>query len=169
MHHKAEKSTSSNMENVLRLQECHKRNITFKQAFFSRGMVDDSVPLKQLSAKEEFSALVNWIRHELPKHQNMELRVDMEGVTYQATLHKDNSQIRVGPITKKYGPGAIRYDWLPGTNYYSLHLGEIEASIRRADLINDAKMKGQEVLNHRKSKMMMKKKDYNQRKKELLM
>ena len=133
------------MENVLRLQECHKRNITFKQAFFSRGMVDDSVPLKQLSAKEEFSALVNWARHEMPRHEDMELRADMEGIIYQATLHKDQNQVRVGPITKKYGPGAIRYDWLPGTNFYSLTLWEINASIMRADLINDAKMKGQEL------------------------
>jgi len=145
VNHKAEKSTSSNMENVMRLQECHKRNITFKQAFFNRGMTDDSIPLKQLSAKEEFSTLVNWARHELPKYEDMELRADMEGVIYQTTLHKDQRQIRVGEITKKYGPGAIRYDWLPGTNYYSLDLGEIKASIWRADMINDAKMKGQEL------------------------
>jgi len=108
-------------------------------------MVDDIIPLKQLSAKAEFSALVNWIRHELPKHEDMELRADMEGVTYKTIVHKDQKQIRVGPVTKIYGPGAIRYDWLPGTNFYSLDLGEIKASIRRADLINDAKMMGQEV------------------------
>ena len=145
MHYKAEKSTSSNMEDILKLQECHKRNITFKQAFFSRGMVDESIPLKQLSAKEEFSALVNWSRYQLPKHQKMDLRVDMEGVTYQTTLNKDKNKIRVGEIVRKNGPGAIRYDWLPETKYHSLHLAEIEASMKRADLINDAKMKGQEL------------------------
>jgi len=133
------------MEDILKLQECHKRNITFKQAFFSRGMVDESIPLKQLSAKGEFSALVNWSRNQLPKHKKMELRVDMEGVTYQTTLHKNQNRIRVSEIVKKYGPGAIRYDWLPGTDYHSLNLDEIETSIKRADLINDAKMKGQEL------------------------
>ena len=69
----------------------------------------------------------------------------MEGVTYQTTLHKDQNKIRVSEIVRKNGPGAIRYDWLPGTNYYSLNLAEIKASMKRADLINDAKMKGQEL------------------------
>ena len=69
----------------------------------------------------------------------------MEGVTYQTTLHKNQNRIRVSEIVKKYGPGAIRYDWLPGTDYHSLNLDEIETSIKRADLINDAKMKGQEL------------------------
>jgi len=63
------------MEDILKLQECHKRKTTFKQAFYR----------------------------------------------------------------------AIRYDWLPGTTYQSLHVKEIEASINRADLINDAKMNGQEL------------------------
>jgi len=133
------------MENVIRLQNCHKRNITFKQAFFTRGMIDDSIPLKQLSAKGEFSALVNWARHELPKYEKMDLRADMEGVVYQTTLYKDDRQIRVGEVARKYGPGAIRYDWLPGTNYYSLTLREIQASMWRADIINDGKMRGQEI------------------------
>jgi len=129
----------------LKLQECHKRKITFKQAFYCRGMVDGKVPLKLLSPEEEFSALVNWTRHELPKGQKMELRIDVEGMTYSTILNRYGNQIRAGTITKKYGPGAIRYDWLPGTTYQSLNVKEIEASINRADLINDAKMNGQEL------------------------
>jgi len=46
---------------------------------------------------------------------------------------------------ESYGPGAIRYDWLPGTNYYSLTLREIQVSMWRADIINDGKMRGQEI------------------------
>ena len=132
------------MEDALKLQECHKRNITFKQAFYRRGMVDDSVPLKHLSAKEEFSTLVNWIRHDLPEYQNMELRIEVEGMIYQTILRKHRREIRVGTI-KKYGPGVIRYDWLPATTCHSLNMNEIEASMERADLINNAKMKGQEL------------------------
>jgi len=108
-------------------------------------MADDEVPLKLLSPKEEFSALVNWTRHELPKGQKMELRIDVEGMTYSTILNRYGNEIRAGTITKKYGPGAIRYDWLPGTTYQSLNVKEIEASINRADLINDAKMNGQEL------------------------
>ena len=61
-------------------------------------MVDGSVPLKHLSAKEEFSALVNWIRHDLPEYQNMELRIEEEGMIYQTILRKHRREIRVGTI-----------------------------------------------------------------------
>ena len=133
------------MEDVLKLHECHKRKLTLKQAFYNRGMENDDIPLKQLSAKGEFSALVNWSRHKLPKGQNMTLRIDVEGVTYQTTLRNQGKELRVGTIRKEYGPGAIRYDWLPGITYHSLDTKKIEESIKRADLINDAKMKGQEM------------------------
>jgi len=76
--------------------------------------------------------LVNWSRNQLPKYKKMELRVDMEGVTYQTTLNKDKNKIRVGEIVRKNGPGAIRYDWLPGTTYDSLCMNEIEASIKKS-------------------------------------
>ena len=134
------------MEDIWKLQECHKRKITFKQAFYRRGMVDDKVPLKQLTPRAEFSALVNWIRHELPKSQHMELRIDMEGIIYATNLKKYGNNISVGAIVKKYGPGATRYDWLPETTYQTLNMSELEASLKRADLINDAKMKGQELI-----------------------
>jgi len=125
------------MENVLRLRTCHERNITFKQAFSSRGLVDDSIPLKKLTAKEEFSALVNWIIQELPRHEKMLLRADMEGVTYETTVHKDQYKIRVGEI-KECGPGFTRYNWPEGLLYCSLDLKEIKDSIQRADMINKA-------------------------------
>jgi len=130
------------MENVLRLKTCHERNITFRQAFSNRGMVDDSIQLKTLTAKEEFSALANWILNELPRYERMTLRADMEGITYETTVHKDQYKIRVGEI-KICGPGVIRYDWREGLLYCSLNLREINEGIQRADIINKARMERQ--------------------------
>ena len=136
-------STSSNMENVIRLQICHERNITFKQAFSNRGMVDDRVQLKNLTAKEEFSALVNWILQEMPKYERMTLRADMEGITYETIVYKDQYKIRVGKI-KTCGPGVIRYNWREGLLYCSLDLREINEGIQRANMINERGMERQQ-------------------------
>ena len=92
----------------------------------------------------------------------MELRIDMEGIIYATNLKKYGNNISVGAIVKKYGPEAIRYDWLPEITYQTLNMSELEASLKRADLINDAKMKGQELtqendttIRTRKSKRML--------------
>jgi len=37
----------------------------------------------------------------------MDLRVNMERVTYQTTLNKDKNKIKVGEIARKNGPGAM--------------------------------------------------------------
>ena len=52
--------TVSSMDELQKLHLCHERKITFKQAFFCKGMSDENTPLKQLKDQEEFSALVNW-------------------------------------------------------------------------------------------------------------
>ena len=137
-------STSSNMENVIRLQICHERNITFKQAFSNRRMVDDRVQLKNLTAKEEFSALVNWILQEMPRYERMTLRADMEGITYETIVYKDQYKIRMSKI-KKCGPGIIRYDWREGLLYCSLDLREINEGIQRANMINETGMARQQI------------------------
>jgi len=51
---------ATTMEEYLRrLHECNKRRMSFRQAFLSLGIVDDSTPLRQLSDAETFSALAN--------------------------------------------------------------------------------------------------------------
>jgi len=126
------------MDDLQKLQLCHERRITFKQAFFCKGMSDEKVPLKQLKDKEEFSALVNWALYNLVKDGDMILRIRKEGLIYEANLHKTQRKIRVGRIKQIYGPGAMRYDWPDGIQYHSLSSGEINASAKRANVINDA-------------------------------
>jgi len=126
------------MDDLQKLQLCHERRITFKQAFFSKGMSDENVPLKQLKDKEEFSALVNWASYSLVKDEDMILRIRKEGLIYQTILHKTDRKIRVGKIRQIYGTGAMRYDWPDGIQYCSLSASEINASATRADVINDA-------------------------------
>jgi len=145
--HKALKAlTASSMDEVQKLQLCHERKITFKQAFFCKGMSDENKPLKQLKDQEEFSALVNWALHNLVKDENMILRVRGKGLTYQTTLHKTDRKIRVGGITQIYGTGAMRYDWPDEIKYHSLFLDEINDSAKRADVINYAITNRQAVM-----------------------
>jgi len=126
------------MDDLQKLQLCHERKITFKQAFFYKGMSDEKAPLKQLKDQEEFSALVNWALHSLVKDEDMILRVKEKGLIYQTILHKSDKKIRVGRIIQVYGTGAMKYDWPDEIKYHSLVLGEINASAKRADVINDA-------------------------------
>jgi len=126
------------MNDLQKLHLCHERRITFKQAFFCKGMSDESVPLNQLKDKEEFSALVNWAIHSLVKDEDMTLRIRQEGFIYQTILHKTDWKIRVGRIKQIYGTGAMRYNWPAEVTYHSLSLCEINASAQRADVINDA-------------------------------
>jgi len=126
------------MDDLQKLSLCHERKITFKQAFFCKGMSDENAPLKQLKDQEEFSALVNWALHSLVKDEDMILRVKDKGLIYQTILHKTERKIRVGNIKQIYGTGAMRYDWPDGIKYHALSLGEINASAKRADVINDA-------------------------------
>ena len=95
------------MDDLQKLQLCHERRITFKQAFFCKGMSDENVPLKQLKDKEEFSALVNWALYNLVKDGDMILRIRKEGLIYETTLHKTERKIRVGRLKQIYGTGAM--------------------------------------------------------------
>jgi len=139
--------TVSSMDELQKLQLCHERKITFKQAFFCRGISDENTPLKQLKDQEEFSALVNWALHSLVKDEDMILRVREEGLIYQTILHKTDRKIRVGRIIQIYGTGAMKYDWPDEIKYHSLFLGEINASADRADVINDAITNRQAMMN----------------------
>ena len=136
----------SSMEDLSKLHLCHERQITFKQAFFCKGMSDENTPLKQLKAQEEFSALVNWALHGLVSDENMILRVREKGLTYQTILHKIDRRIQVGRIKQIYGTGAMRYDWQDEIKYHSLSVSEINASAKRADVINDAITNRQDMM-----------------------
>ena len=140
------------MDDLQKLQLCHERKITFKQAFFCKGMSDESVPLKQLKDKEEFSALVNWALHSLVKDEDMILRIRKEGLIYETILHKTDWKIRVGRIKQIYGTGAMRYDWSDDVTYHSLFVSEINASAQRADMINDAIANRQVMLNQQEER-----------------
>jgi len=126
------------MDDLQKLYLCHERKITFKQAFFYKGISDDNVPLKQLRDQEEFSALVNWALHSLVKDESMMLRIKVQGLMYQTMLYKADRKIRVGRIKQLYDTGAMKYDWPDEITYQSLFSREINASAERADVINDA-------------------------------
>ena len=117
---------------------------------FGEGMSDENKPLKQLKDQEEFSALVNWALHSLVKDEDMILRVKEKGLTYQTILRKTDRKIRVGRITHIYGTGAMKYDWPDEIKYHSLFLDEINASAKRADVINEA-ITSRQVMMHQQA------------------
>ena len=58
------------------LQECNKRNIAFKQAFYKSGMTEPDKQLKELSEEETFVAMANWIIHKLPPFHKYRLETE---------------------------------------------------------------------------------------------
>jgi len=129
------------MENLRKLQECNKRNITFKQAFYKLGMTDDDKTMKELNEKEEFSALVNWALNKLPSFHSINLRQRVNDEIYQTPIHKCEKGMRVGkPMSKTRCQGAITYDWPEEMKYETLDVKAITNSIIRADAINLTKM-----------------------------
>ena len=134
------------MENLRKLQECSKRNITFKQAFHPLGMTEVEKPLKDLKEKEEFSALVNWALNRLPPFYSMDLRQKVDDKIYQTPLQYNGKQIRARKtILKTDHPRAITYDWPAEMTYESLTVDMITMSAKRADIINAAKMEGKSL------------------------
>jgi len=131
------------MEKLGRLQECNKGNITFKQAFFKMGIVEEEKPMKELNEKEEFSALANWILNKLEPFQGMDLRFKADNKLYQTTIHKSGRRMGIGKSEVKADfPGAITYDWPEGITYDKLEVDIITKSMLRADIINFAKKEG---------------------------
>ena len=131
---------SASMENLKRLQECNKRNMSFKQAFFQLGMTGFNKTLRELNEEEEFSALVNWTLNKLPPFHSIDLRHKVNGEIYQTSIHKSERGIRVGkPTFKTNYIGAIMYDWPEEMKYETLNVDAITNSITRADAINLAK------------------------------
>jgi len=138
---------ATRMEFLRRLHECNERRLSFRQAFFALGMVNDSKPLRQLNDEETFSTLINWAMHKLPSLHSMILRINVDGAIYQTVIRKSIRQIRVGKLTRLAGPGAIGYDWPEDTRYESLDISTIEKSAFRANIINTAKERGCEPTN----------------------
>ena len=128
------------MENLKRLQECNKRNITFKQAFYKLGMTDDNKTMKELTEAEEFGAIANWIVNKMPYYHSVDLRQKVNDEIYQTFIHKSDKGTRVGkPVLKTKYPGAITYDWPDEMTHELLNVDVITSSIARADVINMAK------------------------------
>jgi len=134
---------SARMENLKRLQECNKNNMTFKQAFSQFGVTEYNKVLKGINEKEDFSALVNWVLNKLPLFHSMDLRHKVNKELYQTIICRRAREIRVGkPMLKASHDGTIRYDWPEEITYETLDVGIITASVKRADIINVAKMEG---------------------------
>jgi len=139
----------ASMENLKRLQECNKRNISFKQAFFQLGMTESNKTLRELNEKEEFSALTNWALNKLPPFHSMDLRQKVNGEIYQTSIHKSGRKIVVGkPTLKTNYPGAITYDWPEEMKYETLNVDAITESIATADAINWKKCKEKASYQH---------------------
>jgi len=150
------------MENFTRLQECYKKNMTFKQAFFQFGVTDYDKKLKGLDEKEEFSTLVNWVLHKLPPFHSMDLRHKVNKELYQTTIHKRAREIRVGkPMLKASHDGTIRYDWPQEITYETLGVDIINTSVKRADIINAAKNEGRLLSEEQVSELLNPQIDWN--------
>ena len=131
-----EDHTDWTMEEYLNcLEECSARRMGFKPAFAALGMADKNKPLKQLSDKEAFGALVNWAIHRMPRLHSMVLRVKY-GAVYQAVIVKSLKNLRVGKLERVAEPGGIAYEWPEATRYESLEVETINASAHRADEFN---------------------------------
>ena len=136
------------MENLRKLQECNKRNTTFKRAFAKFGVTRDDTLLKEMNEEEEFSALVNWAINQLPEYEDMDLRYKVNGKVYQTTLRKRSREIRVGKTREEdYQDEVITYGWPEDVTYETLNVDIIAISVLRAKVMIEAKNKDRRCLN----------------------
>jgi len=127
----------ANMEVIQLLEMCQKNFTTVKQAFSRLGLLefqDGNRPFSELTEKEEFAYLMNWIINQMKKDESVLIRYKADGNTYQMNFFYHNRQIRVKkPKIISNNKNFTSYIWTDEDTYNQLTTHKIMESIQRAD------------------------------------
>jgi len=68
-------------------------------------------PIKGMNKEDEFSCVVNWIMHRMPKREAVTMRFEARGQAYQAKVGHNGQRLYVNkPILMKTVSEPILYD-----------------------------------------------------------
>jgi len=125
------------------LQNCYKNNSTFKKTFCWVGFNEASKlnkPIKSMNKEEEFSCIVNWIMHRMPKREAVTIRFEASGQAYQAKIGHNGQRLYVNkPTLMTTISESTLYDWQGEETYNTLTADKIRNSTHRADQLNGQK------------------------------
>jgi len=131
------------MEILQILQDCYKNNSTFKKAFCWVGFNEANKlnkPIKGMNKEDEFSCIVNWIMHRMPKREAVIMRFEANGLTYQAKIGHNGQRLCVNkPTLTTTASESTLYDWQGEETYNNLTADKIRNSTQRADQLNGQK------------------------------
>jgi len=130
------------------LQDCYKNNSTFKKTFCWVGFDEASKldkPIKGMNKEDEFSCIVNWIMHRMPKREAVTMRFEAHGLTYQAKIGHNGQRLYVNkPTLITTVSESTLYDWQGEETYNTLTADKIRNSAQRADQLNGKRKQEEE-------------------------
>jgi len=124
-------------------QESYRNRSSVKKTFYWVGFDNTSKlrkPIKDMNREEQFSCIMNWIMHEMPKREAATIRFEALGQAYQAKIGRDGQRLYVNkPTLMPTITKPILYDWEGEETYHTLTADKIRNSIQRADQMNRQK------------------------------
>jgi len=128
------------MEVMQLLEMCRKNDTTVKKAFSRLGLRDMQEgrrPFKELSEKDLFAYLMNWIINQMQGDEKALMRYRVGKETYQMEFYYACRQLRLRkPVIISTDENFVLYEWTNEDNYNETTEHTIAESIRRADAKN---------------------------------
>ena len=131
------------MEILRMFQDSSKTRSSVKKAFCWVGFDDVNKmgkPIKDMNKKEQFSCVMHWIIHKMPKREAVTIRFEALGQAYQTKIHRDGRRLHLTkPSLMPTITKPTLYDWEGEETYHTLTADKIRNSIQRADQMNRQK------------------------------
>ena len=134
------------------LEDCYKGNPSVKKTFCWVGFIKPSQlnkSIKDMNKEEEFSCVMNWIMHKMPKREAVTVRFEALGHAYQVKIGHNGQRLYVNKPTLMITVNEpTLYDWQREETYHTLTADKIRNSVQRADQMNRQKEQeeGQELI-----------------------
>jgi len=125
------------------LQDSHRNRSSVKKAFYWVGFDNASKlrkPIKDMNKEEQFSCIMHWTMHKMPKREVVTIRFEALDQAYQTKIGRDGQRLYVNkPILMPTITKPTLYDWEGEETYHTLTADRIRNSIQRADQMNRQK------------------------------
>ena len=90
-----------------------------------------------MNKEDEFSCVMNWVIHKMPKGETVTIRFEALNQAYQVKIGHDRQRLYVyKPILMSTITKPTLYDWEGEETYHTLTADRIRNSIQRADQLN---------------------------------
>ena len=131
------------MEILRMFQESYRNRSSVKKTFYWVGFDNASKLrklIKDMNKEEQFSCIMHWIMHKMPKREAVTIRFEALGQAYQTKIHRDGRRLHLTkPSLMPTITKPTLYDWEGEETYHTLTADKIRNSIQRADQMNRQK------------------------------